>query len=244
MKCGGQVVISPFSVCRENYNMKCSVSILRGTLSSFSFFFSPLCKKVAVCKPLSQSSESILCFSTVWGAVMWNSVKRVTFSSCVNVLKLHKGWMTRNNLDLWPFFGGKQANQGFSWSDAEATNVKNEARRRINIKVCYLTKYLSHLSSLFSLHLSLSLPSCEAAHYLIKQKCHKNNLKNPSACQILTPAQLRCHHKSWSLWFFYRQYGKRWAKWLREMVASNVRKGEEKGKGARQMQSERQSVCV
>ncbi len=117
----------------------------------------------------------------------------------------------------------------------------------MNIKVFYLTKDVCRLSFPLAFYLSLSRPSCSAARYLIKQKCHKNNLKNPSACQILTLAQLRCHHKFWSLWFFYRQYGKRWAKWMREMVASNVRKREKKGerRGKTQMQSVREMcVCV
>lgn len=133
--------------------------------------------------------------------------------------------------DPWPLSEGKQANQ-------EWQGIGNESKQ-IHLSLLFHKRPLSFVIPL----LLLSLSSCSAAHYLIKQKWHKNNLKNPSACQYLTPAKLRCHHKFWSLWFFYRQYGKRWAKWMREMVASNVwQRGVRKNINA-DLERGRQYVC-
>lgn len=112
---------------------------------------------------------------------------------CLSLIKIHS-WYSVVNPDRWPL-KRKEANQELHCCDiwnVDPCRVRGKVKQISEF--CYLLKkktcHFCHppSSSCPSLSVSGRLP--QAAHYLIKQKCHKNNLKNPSACQILTQAPI------------------------------------------------------
>lgn len=147
----------PFPSAGKNYNMKCSVSILRGTLSSF--FFS-LCQKVAVCKPLSHSSESRLCFSTVcaWSGILEYWVQRRNVPVLVSA-SASLSWRWVANPDLWPLW--QEASKSFPWNDVrnrEAWRIKQEGHKYQSL--LFDKRPLSFVIPLLSLCVSAILLCC------------------------------------------------------------------------------------